>query len=137
MITLQIAVPMEQYPALTVATPAFFNSGFWWFIKNYRGEQVWMQTGSVSGICESIRVMPNRKFGVYILENLHHAEIRHGLMYAAFDQILGGSSRDWSAALKPIFETPSRVAGAGAARPKTAPSLALERYAGTYADPAY
>ena len=43
--------------------------------------------------------MPNRKFGVYILENLDHAEIRHGLMYAAFDQILGGSSRDWSAAL--------------------------------------
>jgi len=137
MITPQIAAPMDQYPALSVAKPDFFSYGFGWFIQNYRGEQVWMHTGSINGMCAIIGLMPNRKFGVYILENLDHAEIRHGLMYAAFDQILGGSSRDWSAALKPIFETPARVAGAGAARPKTAPSLPLERYVGTYADSAY
>jgi CubicO group peptidase (beta-lactamase class C family) len=138
MITPQIAVSMDQYPALTVAKPDFFSYGFGWFIQNYRGEQVWMHTGSINGMCAIIGLMPNRKVGVYVLENLDHAEIRHGLMYAAFDQVLGGSSRDWSAELKPIFNPPVRVAGANASgRSKTAPSLPLERYAGTYADSAY
>jgi CubicO group peptidase (beta-lactamase class C family) len=138
MITPQIAVSMDQYPALTVAKPDFFSYGFGWFIQNYRGEQVWMHTGSINGMCAIIGLMPNRKFGVYVLENLDHAELRHGLMYAAFDQVLGGASRDWSAELKPIFQTPARAANANAAsRPKTAPSLPLERYAGTYADSAY
>jgi CubicO group peptidase (beta-lactamase class C family) len=138
LITPQISVPMEQYPALTLAKPDFFSYGLGWFIQNYRGEQVWMHTGSINGMCAIIGLMPNRKIGVYVLENLDHAEIRHGLMYAAFDQFLGGPSRDWSADLKPIFQPPVRVAGASAPpRTKTAPSLPLERYVGTYADSAY
>lgn len=141
MITPQIAVGMEQYPALTIAKPDFFSYGLGWFIQNYRGEQVWMHTGSINGMCAIIGLMPNRKFGVYILENLDHAELRHGLMYAAFDQILGGASRDWSAELKPLFARPSfassNASSNASARARTAPSLPLERYAGTYADSAY
>jgi CubicO group peptidase (beta-lactamase class C family) len=137
MITPQIAAPMEQYPALQLSKPDFFSYGFGWFIQNYRGEQVWMHTGSINGMCALIGLMPNRKIGVYVLENLDHAEIRHGLMYAAFDQFLGGPARDWNNDLKPIFRAPVTAAGSSAAAAKTAPSLPLERYAGTYADSAY
>ena len=138
LITPQISAPMDQYPALSIAKPDFFSYGLGWFIQDYRGEQVWMHTGSINGLCAIIGLMPNKRLGVYVLENLDHAELRHGLMYSAFDLYSGGSQRDWSAELKKLFERPARQASANAAgRTVTPPSLPLERYAGTYVDSAY
>jgi hypothetical protein len=82
--------------------------------------------------------MPNEKLGVYVLENLDHAEIRHGLMYSVFDLYNGGRGRDWSADLKPLFERrPAQAGNAATQRTTSPPSLPLERYAGTYVDSAY
>jgi len=138
-VTPQIQAPMEEYPALQLAKPDFFSYGFGWFIQDYHGQHVWMHTGSINGLCAIIGLMPNEKLGVYVLENLDHAEIRHGLMYSVFDLYNGGRGRDWSADLKPIFAPRPRMAGnaAGAQRTTSAPSLPLERYAGTYVDSAY
>ena len=134
----QIQAPMEEYPALQLAKPDFFSYGFGWFIQDYRGQHVWMHTGSINGLCAIIGLMPNEKLGVYVLENLDHAEIRHGLMYSVFDLYNGGRGRDWSADLKPLFARRPTVAGnTGAQRTTAAPSLALDRYAGTYVDSAY
>jgi len=134
----QIRAPMEEYPALRLAKPDFFSYGFGWFIQDYRGQHVWMHTGSINGLCALIGLMPNEKLGVYVLENLDHAEIRHGLMYSVFDLYNGGRGRDWSADLKPLFaRRPPAPAAAGAPRATSAPSLALDRYAGTYVDSAY
>jgi len=138
-VTPQIQAPMEEYPALQLAKPDFFSYGFGWFIQDYKGQHVWMHTGSINGLCAIIGLMPNEKLGVYVLENLDHAEIRHGLMYSVFDLYNGGRGRDWSADLKPLFAPRPRLAGnaPGPARATTAPSLPLERYAGTYVDSAY
>jgi hypothetical protein len=137
-VTPQIQAPMDEYPALQLAKPDFFSYGFGWFIQDYRGQHVWMHTGSINGLCALIGLMPNEKLGVYVLENLDHAEIRHGLMYSVFDLYNGGKGRDWSADLKPLFERrPSLAGNAGAQRTTSAPSLPLERYAGTYVDSAY
>jgi CubicO group peptidase (beta-lactamase class C family) len=138
LITPQIRVPMDQYPALALAKPDFFSYGFGWFIQDYQGRHMWMHTGSINGMCAIIGLLPNERLGVYILENLDHAEIRHGLMYAALDLYSNGPSRDWNTDLKPIFARPV-AAGAPAAAPRavTPPSLSLERYAGVYADSAY
>ena len=138
-VTPQIQAPMEEYPALQLAKPDFFSYGFGWFIQDYKGQHVWMHTGSINGLCAIIGLMPNEKLGVYVLENLDHAEIRHGLMYSVFDLYNGGRGRDWSADLKPIFAQRPRLAGntSGAQRTTSAPSLPLERYAGTYVDSAY
>jgi CubicO group peptidase (beta-lactamase class C family) len=97
LITPQIQAPMEQYPALALSRPDFFSYGFGWFIQDYAGQQVWMHTGSIDGQCALIGLMPNERLGVYVLENLDHAELRHALMYRAFDLYNGGPSRDWSA----------------------------------------
>jgi len=136
LVTPQIQAPMEEYPALQLAKPDFFSYGLGWFIQDYRGQQVWMHTGSINGLCAIIGIEPNKRLGVYVLENLDHAEIRHGLMYSAFDLFEPGPRRDWSAELKPIFAR--RPANATqAARATSAPSLPLDRYAGTYVDSAY
>ena len=139
----QIRAPINEYPALELAKPDYFSYGLGWFIQDYRGEQMWMHTGSIDGMCAIIGLLPNQRVGVYVLENLDHAELRHALMYSVFDLYKGGPARDWSAELRALFAR--RVANAVANRastnptqaPKGAPSLPLERYAGTYVDSAY
>ena len=140
LVTPQIQAPMAEYPALQLAKPDFFSYGLGWFIQDYRGQQVWMHTGSINGLCAIIGIEPNKRLGVYVLENLDHAELRHGLMYSVFDLFENGSRRDWSKDLQPIFARPRATAAATAAATAgatSAPSLPLERYAGTYVDSAY
>jgi len=57
-------------------------------------------------------------------------------MYSVFDLFENGPRRDWSKDLQPIFARP-RASAAATARVTSAPSLPLERYAGTYVDSAY
>jgi CubicO group peptidase (beta-lactamase class C family) len=147
----QIQAPMEEYPALELAKPHFFSYAFAWFVQDYQGQVVWMHTGSINGMCAIIGLMPQQKLGVYVLENLDHAELRHALMYRVFDMYNAGQNsararttpRDWSADLKAFFDSAAKARGAGrraaAATPPGAagPALPLERYVGTYVDSAY
>jgi len=141
LITPQIEAPMEEYPALQLSRPDFFSYGFGWFIQDYAGQHVWMHTGSIDGECAIIGLMPNERLGVYVLENLDHAELRHGLMYRAFDLYNGGPSRDWSAELSALFARMRQGAGGAAAQAvqhvERPASVAVEKYAGTFVDSAY
>jgi CubicO group peptidase (beta-lactamase class C family) len=143
LVTPQIAAPVEEYPALQLVRPHVFGYGFGWFVQDYQGETVWMHTGSIDGMCAIIGLVPNKRLGVYVLENLDHAELRHGLMYSVFDLYGGGPSRDWSAELHQLFANLARSArgpanaAANAPHVKTQPSLPLDRYAGTYVDSTY
>ncbi len=138
----QIRAPMEEYPALELARPHFFSYALGWFVQDYNGETVWMHTGSIDGMCAIIGLEPGKKIGVYVLENLDHAELRHALMYKVFDMYAATAKnppRDWSADLKALFaaQRQTRVSrrSAAASTPQPVPaSLPLERYAGTYTD---
>ncbi|MEP7065006.1 MAG: serine hydrolase [Gemmatimonadota bacterium] len=145
----QMRAPMSQYPALSLAQPHFFSYALGWFVQDYHGETVWMHTGSIDGMCAIIGLLPERHMGIYILENVDHAELRHALMYEAFDMYRAQSlapRRDWSADLKAHFDSlhtaqHAAVAAAEASAKKAgggaAPSLALDRYAGSYVDSTY
>jgi CubicO group peptidase (beta-lactamase class C family) len=136
----QIRAPMEEYPALRLAKPDFFSYGFGWFIQDYRGQAVWMHTGSIDGMCAIIGLIPEKHIGVYVLENLDHAELRHGLMYSVFDLYSGGPSRDWSRELHELFASLARSARpplAAGPRAESHPSLPLDKYVGTYVDSTY
>lgn len=146
----QIRAPASQYPALRLAQPHFFSYALGWFVEDYHGETVWMHTGSIDGMSAIIGLLPERHVGVYVLANLDHAELRHALMFKVFDMYAvrdGRRMRDWSADVKALFDSAhaaQRVAAAGArgagASSESAgppPSLALERYAGTYSDSTY
>jgi hypothetical protein len=77
---------------------------------------------------------------VYVLGNLDHIELRHALMYQAFDLYGSGPARDWSTDLKTFFASKSPQRPAAAATPHVEAakaSLAIEKYAGTYVDSAY
>jgi CubicO group peptidase (beta-lactamase class C family) len=141
LITPQIQAPMAEYPALQLSRPDFFSYGLGWFIQDYAGQQVWMHTGSIDGQCAIIGLMPNERLGVYVLENLDHAELRHALMYRAFDLYNGGPSRDWSAEVSALFAGMRQRAVAAAPAPaqhvERPASVAIEKYAGTFVDSAY
>ena len=133
----QIAADQATYPALQLSKPDFFSYGLGWFIHDYAGQQVWMHTGSIDGMCAIIGLLPNQRVGVYVLENLDHAELRHGLMYSVFDLYTGGPSRDWSAELLEFFKSADAPRAAPAAHVVTQPTMPLDRYAGTFVDSAY
>ena len=138
-VTPQIRAPLGTYPALSLARPHIFGYALGWFVQDYRGETVWMHTGSINGMSAIVGLLPDRRAGVFVLANLDHAELRHALMYKVFDLYAGNPERDWSADLRKLFAS-APAAGAGpAARPASAapPSLALARYAGAYADSTY
>jgi CubicO group peptidase (beta-lactamase class C family) len=137
----QIRAQMAEYPALQLAQPNFFSYALGWFVQDYRGWTIWMHTGSIDGMCALIALVPDERLGVYVLENLDHAELRHALMYRTLDLYNGGPSRDWSAELKTLMasmRTGAGRGGRGAGAATGAPaSLALDRYAGTYVDSVY
>ena len=86
-----------------------------------------------------VGLMPASRAGVIVLLNLDHAELRHSLMYKAFDQVLGGPARDWSGELRSLMAAPPSGGpnvAANASAP-AGPSLPLERYVGVFVDSTY
>ncbi|MEP6733596.1 MAG: serine hydrolase [bacterium] len=136
----QMRAPMAQYPALELAAPHFFSYALGWFVQDYHGSTVWMHTGSIDGMSALIGLLPEEHVGVYVLGNLDHLELRHALMYQAFDLYGGGPARDWSAELKTLFASkhPARSTTPVPAHVVSAkPSLPLDKFAGTYVDSTY
>ncbi len=141
----------NAYPATEMTHPHFQAYGFGWFLREYRGEFVAYHTGSIEGRSAIVGLIPDRRLGVAILTNLDHSELRHALMYTVFDRYLGpttpggagGVAHDWSAEMRALYKG---LADSAAARQRasegkrvlnTRPTLALDRYAGTYADSLY
>ncbi|MBK6489097.1 MAG: serine hydrolase [Gemmatimonadetes bacterium] len=137
----QSIVPLAGfYPAAQRAGVHRVTYGLGWFLHSYAGDEVAMHTGSIDGMSAIIGLLPGRRAGVYVLANRDHAELRHALMYRAFDLLAGRPARDWSGELLTLFDgfdAQSRQAQSArvAARVTgTQPSLPLDRYAGTFAD---
>jgi len=142
MLTPQFVIPQAQYyPAARLARPNFTAYGLGWFMQDYRGRKLVMHTGSIDGMTALVAMVPEERLGLVVFINLDHAELRHALMYRIVDAYLGGPARDWSAELLPLYRgMEERSESARRERESrrvadTRPSLPLEAYAGTYADP--
>lgn len=140
--TPQIPIPQAQfYPAARLAGSHFTAYGFGWFMHDYRGRTLLLHTGSIDGMSALLALVPEERLGMVVYLNLDHAELRHALMYRIVDAYLGGPARDWSTELRALY---GPLAEQGRARERelegkrvmgTRPSLPLEAYAGTFADP--
>lgn len=137
----QTMVPPSQfYPTQQLTKPHWMTYGMGWFQHDYQGRMVQFHTGSIDGMVAIIGLIPSARLGVYVLGNLDHVEVRHALMYRAFDTWLGTGSRDWSAEFLSLYrDLAARGDSARAKRDRerqagTSPTLPLPRYAGTYAD---
>lgn len=140
----QVIVPANQfYPTQVLTKPNWTTYGLGWFQHDYKGHKVNFHTGSLAGAIAINAQLPDEKLGVYVFGNYDHAEVRHALMYKAFDLFALGGNRDWSAEFLKLYG--NIQAGADAEEKKseasrvmeTKPSLDLSAYAGTYTDPLY
>lgn len=142
--TPQTAVPLNEfYITAALTKPHWMTYGLGWYQQDYRGRMVNFHTGSIDGTVALIGLIADERLGVYVLANADHIEVRHALMLRVFDLFLGEPVRDWSAELQKLYGARSarRDSAARATAAKrvrgTRPSLALERYAGTYSDSLY
>lgn len=138
-----IVTESEFYPTAQLTKPNWTTYGLGWFQHDYRGKKVNFHTGSLDGLTAIHAQLPEQKLGIYVFGNLDHAEVRHALVYKAFDTFGLGGNTDWSADFKKLYAgireknekqehefEASRVAN-------TTPSLPIEAYAGKYSDPLY
>jgi CubicO group peptidase (beta-lactamase class C family) len=141
-----VGPPGGFYPTSRIIRPHRETYGFGFFEEDYRGRFVAYHTGSLAGRTAIIGLMPDEGVGVYVFGNLDHAEFRHAVMYKAFDLFAGTAeqpARDWSAEFLTLYgdmhrrSDSVRTARDAQRVPGTHPSLALDRYAGTYTHPAW
>jgi CubicO group peptidase (beta-lactamase class C family) len=140
----QVFVTASQfYPTAQLTKPNWTTYGLGWFQQDYKGRKVNFHTGSLAGETAIHGQLPSEKLAVYIFGNLDHAEVRHALMFKAFDHFALGGTRDWSTDFYNLYK---KLNDAGereemkqeAARiTRTKPSQAVSNYAGTYTSPLY
>ena len=116
---------------------ASLGYGLGWFLQYYRGHRALDHGGAIDGMLAAMTLLPEDQIGVVVLTNRDGHAMHTALVNHIFDVALGLPERDWNG------QTLARVRQAGQAAqggqpevdPKAAPpSLALEGYAGTYAD---
>jgi len=133
----------EFYPTAQLTKPNWMTYGLGWFQQDYNGKKINYHTGSLAGETAIHGQLPESKLAIYIFGNYDHAEVRHALMFKAFDLFALGGTRDWSSEFYTLYK--NIQAGSAKAEMKvessrvanTKPSLALDEYAGRYEDPLY
>lgn len=138
-----LVTPGQFYPTARLTRPNWTTYGLGWFQHDYRGKKVNFHTGSLAGAIAINGQLPDEKLGIYVFGNFDHAELRHALMYKAFDLFALGGTRDWSAEFLQLYRgiqaenekkekefESKRVEG-------TKPTLSLDDYTGKYASPVF
>jgi hypothetical protein len=116
----------------------FLNYGLGWFLSDYRGRKVVEHGGAIDGMRAEVAMIPEEKLGVVVLTNLQGTILPMALTYKVFDFYLNAPQRDWSADMLKVTtnleeQTKTAEKKAEAERVQgTSPSLALEKYAGTF-----
>lgn len=136
-VTPEARAPLAIYASLALVRPYTLGYALGWFVHDFDGDIVWMHTGSINGLSAIVGLLPRHRFGVVVLVNRDHAELRHALMYRAFDLARGTVGRDWSTDVRAFLEAgASRQQASEPTQPVPA-ALPLAAYAGTYEHPGY
>lgn len=140
----QVIVPANEfYPTQQLTKPNWTTYGLGWFQQDYKGKKVNFHTGSLAGEIAIHGQLPDSKLGVYVFGNLDHAEVRHALMFKAFDVFALGGVRDWSSEFQTLYNNLGKQyelkqkAEELQRIPNTKPSLALSDYTGKYISTLY
>ena len=139
----QIVMPWN--PEMRTVYPAskLVNYAMGWVVYDHRGELVVAHGGVIDGFRAQITLLPERKLGFALLNNLHETKMNIAIGNAIIDHALQLEPRDWNAHFLRV-EVDERKAKSAAitARnqsrlPNTTPTLPLLGYVGEYTDAAY
>jgi len=135
--------PIAERPeALKPTQPIFSNYALGWDVDDYRGAKVIWHGGAVFGFLTAVVLIPEKHVGFSIMINSEDGEIIRGLMYELLDHYLGLPRTDWVAKYRAekqrrVNEALTALKAQASKPADVGPSLAVDRYAGTYTDPWY
>ncbi len=140
----QVIIPASEfYPTMQLTKPNWTTYGLGWFQHDYKGKKINYHTGSLAGEIAIHGQLPDAKLGIYVFGNYDHAEVRHALVYKAFDVFALGGNRDWNTEFLALY-TGIKEKGEKAERDfevkrvaNTNPSKSLTDYTGRYSDSLY
>ncbi|MBT0669278.1 serine hydrolase [Novosphingobium profundi] len=136
-------IPVAAMPEpIAGITPGYDAYALGWEVRDYKGARLVWHAGGLFGFTSVVVMLPERDVGFAITVNSEEPEPRMGLMYELIDHYIGRPRQDWPRRFGEfrrtrIAEAEAAVARKSAAPAKVGPSLALGRYAGSYADPWY
>jgi len=139
-VTLQPITPRPDNLKLT--QPMFNTYALGWDVRDYRGAKIVWHGGAVFGFLAAVVLVPEKHVGFSIMINSEDGEIINGLLFELLDHYLAQPANDWPAKFKAlkqqrIGDALKAYQAAAASPAQVGPSLPLEQYAGTYADPWY
>ncbi|MDH5588750.1 MAG: serine hydrolase [Gemmatimonadota bacterium] len=111
--------------------------------QDYRGRRILTHTGGLPGYLSRVTMVPDLGLGVVVLTNQESGDAFEAITYRILDHYLGADPYDWLGAYAAVRVRADSAlaaweAGTTAQRDATsAPSLALDGYAGTYRDDWY
>ena len=114
-----------------------------WFVNDYKGRIAVHHGGNIDGMSALVALLPEEKMGAVILTNMNGSLLPTVMAHRIFDDQLKLAPTDYSGDMRIKADSlEKRAQGAAdsvaAARvPNTHPTLALEKYAGTYSDSLY
>lgn len=121
----------------------FLAYGLGWFLSDYRGRKLVEHGGAIDGMRAEVALMPEEKLGLVVLTNLNGTTLPHALMFKIIDHYINAPQRDWSSEMlksEKGFEAIAKAAEKKAEAERvsgTSPSLALDKYAGTFQSDMY
>ncbi len=125
------------------ATPQFSGYGLGWSLRDYAGHKVVSHGGALTGMVSTVQMMPDQGLGVVVLTNQEETGAQSAIVNHVFDHVLGLPANDWIAGYRKAREDNNRRANdkeqkqINARAADSRPSLAADRYAGTYRDAWY
>ena len=132
----------QRTGALAPTQPMFSTYALGWDVQDYRGHKIVWHGGAVFGFLTAVVLIPEKQVGFSIEINSEDGAIILGLMYELLDHYLGLPKDSWPEKItadrrQRVQEALKMYQSAAATPAKVGPSLPLERYVGTYADPWY
>ncbi|HJR62774.1 MAG TPA: serine hydrolase [Gemmatimonadaceae bacterium] len=129
--------------AMMTPDASFMSYGLGWILHDYRGKKAVQHGGNIDGMHALVGMIPSEQVGVVILTNLNPNALTTAIMNRVFDAYLGAPATDWSKQLLAAMDSLQGLQAAAQKRMETArvdgtrPSVALEKYAGTYSHDMY
>jgi CubicO group peptidase (beta-lactamase class C family) len=117
--------------------------GMGWFLNDYKGRIAVHHGGNIDGMSSLVALLPEEKMGVVVLTNMNGSLLPSVMVHRVFDDQLELPPTDFSGAMRIRVDSLEKQAKAAAAKveaahvPNTRPSLALDKYVGTYTDSLY
>ncbi len=135
-------LPISEGGERNNPTRHFRAYGMGWFLSDYHGYKIMDHSGGLDGMISQSGMIPELGLGVVILSN-GESSLPTIMMNKVFDVFIGAPKRDWNSEILARSKA-GKVAAKKAALEEEAarakdskPSLALEKYAGSYSGPMY